>query len=78
MYEMRFYCQRTPDGLIHVTNMLMGLQGQHHVHTDTEFRRWAASVTESLIDWEVLKQSSPCTCGLQNGKVAALREPYHA
>ncbi len=78
MYEMRFYCQRTTNGLIHVTNMLMGLQGQHHVHTDTEFQQWATDVPEVSIDWETLKQSSPCTCGLQNGKVGALLEPFHA
>ncbi len=68
MHKMIFYCQRTTEGLIHVTNVLMGCTGQHHVHTDAEFKQWSEGIAESSINWEVLKECDPCTCKLQPGE----------
>ena len=61
--RMTHYCQRNPDGLIHVTNMVGGMTGQHHVHGEAEFKKWSENISESAIDWESLKSCEPCDCG---------------
>lgn len=68
MLEMRHYCQRTPDGLIHVTNMVLSCAGQHHVHNDQGFREWSCDVPPRALDWETLKRCKPCDCGLTDGQ----------
>ena len=42
MIDMRFAVDITPDGLYHVTNMVRGMKGQHHVHTEESYDRWKA------------------------------------
>jgi hypothetical protein len=37
---MTFYCTREKDGTIHVQNAVMGMMGQHHVHTPEDFKSW--------------------------------------
>lgn len=63
--HMTYYCQQNPDGTIHVTNQVGPHTGQHHVHTQAGFDRWAADVSKSAIDWATLRTCNPCDCTRQ-------------
>ena len=65
MIEMHFYVFRTKDGLYHVQNVVMGRLGQHHVHTEEGFKRWAKGIPERLIHMMM----GECNCGLRPGDV---------
>jgi len=71
MYEMTFYCTREKDGTIHVQNVVMGMMGQHHVHTPEDFEVWRGDgkkrIPDSRIEW--LENCKPCGCGLRAGEV---------
>jgi hypothetical protein len=67
MFEMNHYVQRTPDGLVHVTNMVGPYEGQHHVHTEKQFTEWAKQVSSRNI--KLLEGCDPCDCGLRAGEV---------
>jgi len=64
--EMHFYVVRTPDGLYHVTNIVMGHLGQHHVHSEESYERWARGVDKALIHY---LGEGKCNCGLKSGDV---------
>ena len=59
-HDMTFYCTKESDGTIHVQNAVMGMMGQHHVHTQADFDRWAADIDNSSIQW---LDCGPCDCG---------------
>jgi len=64
MYDMKFYWNKEPDGTIHVQNMVMGLYGQHHVHTKADFKKWSKNIApENLIEIK-----GKCGCGLKAGQ----------
>lgn len=65
---MRHYVQRCGN-LIHVTNQIGPYTGQHHVHTEAKFKRWARDKDPSTIDTETLRRCEPCDCGLTAGQV---------
>lgn len=37
---MNFYVFEDGKGNYHIQNMLMGMEGQHHIHTKEDFERW--------------------------------------
>lgn len=57
---MSFYATECPDGTIHVQNFVMGLKGQHHVHSKESFKRWSQGKTVNVDKGE-------CDCGLKLG-----------
>jgi len=57
----------TPDGLIHVQNYVMGLRGQHHVHTKDGFKAWLKIA--NLHKRDVSIQKGSCDCGLTPSEV---------
>lgn len=66
--RMRHYIIKTEDDLIHVQNAVMGLFGQHHVHTKEQFDEWVRKnkiAEEDIIDLG----SERCVCGLKAGEV---------
>jgi len=63
---MKFYCQKQPDGTIHVQNAVMGHLGQHHVHTAAEFAAWRKGVGAKYLK---LADAKACGCGLEPGQV---------
>lgn len=67
--RMRHYVTRTPDGLIHVQNTVMGYLGQHHVHTKEQFEEWIIKegniVAEDIFELE----GKSCDCGLKAGEM---------
>lgn len=72
--QMTFYCTKETDGTIHVQNAIMGMMGQHHVHTPEDFDRWKADIDGGSIDWLSLdKITAPCDCGLQAGEIKSGR-----
>jgi hypothetical protein len=66
--RMQFYCQRNPDGAIHVQNAVMGHLGQHHVHTQKDWDRWSKTVPAEDISWYPEGKYDPCDCGLKPGE----------
>jgi len=78
--RMTFCCTRNGDGLIHVTNILAGMTGQHHVHDDESFAAWRAGISDEDILWDNGKvkrtrSDKPwqhvephCPCGLTSGQ----------
>ena len=64
MYTMTHYCTREKDGTIHVQNAVMGMMGQHHVHTPKDFKKWRKD--NDTIKW---LDCEPCGCGLKAGEV---------
>jgi hypothetical protein len=66
---MRFYASRSADGLIHVTNAIGGMVGQHHVHDEASWASWRAGnpehgigpVADADIEW--LAGVTDCACG---------------
>jgi len=64
---MFHYATETPDGLIHVQNYVMGLSGQHHVHTKEGFRAWLKIAKVRKRDVSIRKGS--CNCGLKPSEV---------
>lgn len=65
MFEMHFYVTKTKDGLYHVQNAVMGMMGQHHVHTEKGFRRWAKETPKEHIH---IERGNKC-CDLKPGYV---------
>ncbi|KKL79837.1 hypothetical protein LCGC14_2010810 [marine sediment metagenome] len=68
MYTMNHYCTREKDGTVHVQNAVMGIMGQHHVHTPNDFAKWRKDVDNNAIEW---LDCDPCDCGLKAGEVRA-------
>lgn len=66
MFKMTHYISRSADGLVHVTNAAGGMVGQHHVHTEKEFGKWAEGIEASAI---VEMDKAKCNCGLKAGEV---------
>lgn len=56
MLTMRFYTQRNADGTIHITNGVMGMSGQHHVHTVAGLERWRRPSDE------LIEVRGECSC----------------
>lgn len=63
-FKMTFYAQHCPDGSIHIQNYIIGLGGQHHVHSGKSFESWKRDSDE--INW---LPDGPCDCGLAVGDV---------
>lgn len=63
--EMHFYATKTPDGKIHVQNVIRGMLGQHHVHNKQSFDRWRKGIKDNAITIE----EGTCDCGLNVGQV---------
>ena len=63
--DMTFYCTKESDGTIHVQNAVMGMMGQHHVHTQDDFDVWSKG-SEDSIEW-LTGDCDPCACGLKAG-----------
>lgn len=55
MLDMQFYWWRE-NGRIVVQNMLMGLEGQKHSHTEEEFRQWAEGIPPESLHEIKIKQ----------------------
>ena len=68
---MKHYVSTDTDGNIHVQNAIMGMMGQHHVHTPADFKRWKRGVPKSAI--ETLTGCDHCDCGRKPGEVKAVR-----
>ena len=64
--EMHFYVNRNKDGSVHVQNAVMGMLGQHHVHSKKGFEKWKQDVEESCIKD---LGGGECDCGLKIGDV---------
>ena len=64
--RMAFYVQKTDDGLVHVQNFVMGLRGQHHMHTPKGFQNWKHGISGEDI---VVSEGGACGCGLKPGDV---------
>ncbi|MGD0643387.1 MAG: hypothetical protein ABSA75_00600 [Candidatus Bathyarchaeia archaeon] len=67
--QMNHYVKRTADGLVHVQNTVMGQYGQHHVHTEEDFKAWVQENNISKANLIELKNTRDCTCGLKAGEV---------
>ena len=65
MIDMRFVVDITEDGLYHVTNIVMGMRGQHHVHTRESYDRWKANVKNA--DERILISEGKCNCEMNSG-----------
>jgi len=63
--KMRFAVDITPDKLYHVTNMVMGRKGQHHVHTKEGYEQWK----HGIADDDIFIGEAECDCGLKPGDV---------
>lgn len=68
--RMAHYVIRTPDGLVHVQNAVMGHFGQHHVHTVEQFDTWVKKNKIAKSDIVELK-CNQCSCGLKAGEVSS-------
>jgi hypothetical protein len=66
--EMHFYVVKAPDGTYHVQNILspFGKLGQHHVHSEKSYEKWAQNIDKKFIHYLGEK---PCDCGLKCGDV---------
>ena len=60
--RMYFDATETSDGLIHVQNSVMGMLGQHHVHTKANFEKWRNGKSVQL-------SKGTCDCNMQAGDV---------
>ena len=67
MLKMVHYVQKIGN-LVHVSNMVGGYEGQHHVHTQASFKEWAKQIDPSALDTETLAKCEPCDCSLQAGE----------
>ena len=65
-HDMMFYCTKEADSTIHVQNAVMGMMGQHHVHTPADFDRWKIDADDDSIKW--LNGTDSCDCGLNAGE----------
>ena len=65
MLEMNFYVVKTEEGIYHVQNAVMGMLGQHHVHTERGYNRWRKGVPVKNIHLS----AGECDCGLSPGTV---------
>lgn len=63
MITMTFSVSKDTDGNIHVQNGVMGMLGQHHVHSPEGFERWRKP-GDSIREIDGL-----CDCGLRPGQV---------
>ena len=62
---MIFYVSKDKKGNLHVQNMIGPYQGQHHVHTPEDFKRWKRL---NRIPNDVISElDGTCECGLQAG-----------
>jgi hypothetical protein len=64
MFKMHFYVTITKDGLYHVQNTVMGMMGQHHVHTKEGYRKWKIGIEK-----EYLHISNGKCCDMKDGEV---------
>lgn len=67
MIDVRFAVDITADGLYHVTNVVMGMHGQHHVHTKESYERWKKS--GKIFDDRIIIGEGKCNCGMEPGDV---------
>jgi hypothetical protein len=65
--DMRHAVDITPDGLYHVTNIVMGMRGQHHVHSKEGYERWKAH--NKIPDEKIIIGEGNCNCGMRPGDV---------
>jgi hypothetical protein len=65
--HMDFYVVIDANSRYHVQNILMGHDGQHHVHTKESFAKWKKNVDSK--DIHISKTKAQCDCGLMPGDV---------
>jgi hypothetical protein len=63
--EMHFYVVRTPDGLYHIQNVVMGHLGQHHIHSEKSYKKWVKGIDKKFVHF----REGECNCGLKPGDV---------
>lgn len=66
---MQFYVSHDEAGNVHVQNAIMGMLGQHHVHTPDDFIAWRKPDDEVI----ELENVGPCDCGLKPGEMKSGR-----
>ena len=73
MLTMMHYVTETPDGLLHVTNAVGGMIGQHHVHTPESFDGWMGGRPDLGIGpvdpSNIEREAGTCSCGLESGEM---------
>ena len=65
MTRMMYYISRDAVLNMYVAHPVMGMMGQHHVHTPKQFKIWAADVRKDAIK----KLKCRCNCGMRSGEV---------
>jgi len=71
MIRMSHYVTITEDGSYHVQNAVMGMFGQHHVHTKKDFNDWVRKnkiAKEDIIYLNDCVDGHKCDCGLKPGE----------
>lgn len=65
MIEMHYYVIITSNKEVHIQNMVMGYEGQHHIHTWKGLLKWKENIDKKFIHIE----HGECDCGLKIGDV---------
>ena len=67
MYEIRMLhaVDITDDGLYHITNVVLGMRGQHHVHNKESYERWKKQ--GKIFDEYITIGPGKCNCGMKSG-----------
>ena len=72
MFDVRMihYVTIYDDGTVHVQNAVMGMPGQHHVHTLKGYKRWKkdVKVEKDCCEETKAKKGQKCDCGLKPGQ----------
>jgi len=66
--ELAFTATKTPDGNIHVQDMVGIMKGQHHVHSPEGFERWRKATLKDRPEMNVEPKEGSC-CDLKPGYV---------
>ena len=64
--RMHFYVSLDMAGNYHVQNAIMGMMGQHHVHTPSDYIDWSQEIPDEDITLQM--DCSPCSCGMKPGQ----------
>lgn len=67
--RMQYFVSESEDGMLHVQNILMGMNGQHHVHTKDEYEKWKKNGKIESRDITMANKRYKCNCGLKPGEV---------
>lgn len=67
LIDMRFAVEITAEGFYHVTNVVNGMRGQHHVHTKKSYEKWKSE--GNITDDRIIIGKGTCDCGMKPGDV---------